>query len=96
MDMCACKCVPYLTAKMCPSVRGTLRIWAMKMAAIASYKAVPSMLIVAPIGMTKRDTLTSTWFLSSTQDIEIGNVAELKYNLNECKCYTFCCLQQYI
>jgi hypothetical protein len=51
----------------------------MKIAATASYSAVPSMFIVAPIGITNRATLESTSFFSSRQFIEIGRVALLKY-----------------
>jgi hypothetical protein len=51
----------------------------MKIAATASYSAVPSMLIVAPIGITKRTTLGSISFFSSRQLIEIGRVALLEY-----------------
>lgn len=51
-------------------------IWAMKMAATASYSAVPSMLMVAPIGITNLDTLPSTPILSIAW-IVIGIVAEL-------------------
>ena len=49
------------------------------MAAIASYKAVPSMLIVAPIGSTKRETRGSTPFFVSRQSIVTGRVAELQF-----------------
>jgi hypothetical protein len=51
----------------------------MKMAATASYSAVPSMFIVAPIGITNRATLESISFFSSRQLIEIGRVALLEY-----------------
>jgi hypothetical protein len=51
----------------------------MKIAATASYSAVPSMFIVAPIGITNRTTLESISFFSSRQFIEIGRVALLKY-----------------
>lgn len=49
----------------------------MNIAATASYKAVPSILIVAPIGITNLQTRESTWFLSSKQLIATGSVAEL-------------------
>lgn len=54
----------YLTATMCPNDNGMFLICAMKIAATASYNAVPSMLIVAPIGMTNLDTRPSTPILS--------------------------------
>lgn len=62
---------------MLPTLKGRASIWAMKIAATASYSAVPSMLMVAPIGKTNLDTLGSTPFLSSKQPIVIGKVAEL-------------------
>lgn len=52
--------------------------WAIKIAATASYKAVPSMLIVAPMGITNRETRTSILLFSSRQAIEIGKDAELE------------------
>ena len=42
----------------------------MNMAAIASYSAVPSMLMVAPIGSTNLDTLGSTPFFRSRLGIQ--------------------------
>ena len=36
--------------------RWTVDTWAMKMAAMASYRAVPSMLIVAPMGRMNLNT----------------------------------------
>lgn len=50
------------------------------MAATASYNAVPSMLTVAPTGMTKRVTRPSIPILSSVL-IVTGIVAELKTNM---------------
>lgn len=50
---------------------------AINIAATASYKAVPSMLIVAPIGSMNRDIVGLTLFFSSKQFIVTGNVAEL-------------------
>ena len=52
---------------------------AIKMAATASYNAVPSILIVAPIGKTKRVTLGSMSRFSSRLRNVIGSVAELLY-----------------
>lgn len=48
------------------------------MAARASYKAVPSMFMVAPTGITKRVTRLSTLLCSSRHLKVIGSVAELK------------------
>lgn len=48
------------------------------MAATASYKAVPSMFTVAPIGITNLVTRGSMPFLSSRQLMESGRVAELE------------------
>jgi hypothetical protein len=58
------------------------RTCAINIAATASYRAVPSILIVAPIGITNLDTLGSTLFFSSKQLIEIGSVALLLKKLN--------------
>ena len=52
-------------------------IWAMKSAATASYSAVPSMLMVAPIGRTNLAILGSTLFFFSRTEIVTGRVAEL-------------------
>lgn len=52
-------------------------IWAMKIGATASYNAVPSMLIVAPTGSTKRVTLESIFRFSSRHLKVTGSVAEL-------------------
>jgi len=64
-------------AMMLPSESGTFRTCEMKIAATASYSAVPSMLMVAPMGITKRATRGSTPFLSSSAAIATGRVAEL-------------------
>lgn len=53
-------------------------IWAMKMAATASYRAVPSMLMVAPTGSTKRVTLLSIPRFSSRQRKVTGRVPALR------------------
>lgn len=50
----------------------------MKIAASASYKAVPSMLIVAPTGSTNLVMRLSTPLFSSKHLNVIGKVAELK------------------
>ena len=49
----------------------------MKMAATASYRAVPSMLMVAPMGRTNLEILGSTPFFSSRHFMVTGRVAEL-------------------
>lgn len=55
----------------------------MKMAARASYKAVPSMLMVAPTGSTKRVTRLSTLLFSSKHLKVMGSVAELWHNYSK-------------
>ena len=50
----------------------------MNMAATASYSAVPSMLMVAPMGRTNLEILGSTPFFSSRQFMVTGSVAELE------------------
>ena len=54
----------------------------MNIAATASYSAVPSMLIVAPIGNTNRDTRGSILQFCSKLLIVTGSVAELIKKLN--------------
>ena len=56
----------------------TLFTLAMNKAATASYRAVPSILIVAPTGMTNVLTRGSTWLFTSKQWRVTGMVAELK------------------
>ena len=53
----------------------------MNIGATASYNAVPSMLIVAPTGKTKRVTLESILRFSSMHLKVTGNVAELNIYL---------------
>ena len=55
-----------------------LLTWAIKMAASASYRAVPSMLMVAPTGSTNRVTRLSILLFSSRHLKVTGRVAELK------------------
>ena len=50
----------------------------MKMAATASYSAVPSMLMVAPMGRTNLEILGSTPFFCSRQFMVTGREAELE------------------
>ena len=52
-------------------------IWAMKTAATASSRAVPSMLMVAPMGRMNLDILWSTLQPSSRLATVTGSVAEL-------------------
>jgi len=72
----------HLTAMILPKERGTFLTWAMKSAATASYSAVPSMLMVAPMGITKRATLGSIPFFSSSAATAIGRVAELHIRIS--------------
>lgn len=67
----------YLTATIFPKDMLTFRSCAMNMAATASYNAVPSMLMVAPMGITKR-VMRGSRPISSQQPIVMGIVAELE------------------
>lgn len=67
-----------LIATIWPIVSAMPLTWAIKMAATASYKAVPSMLMVAPMGMTNRVTRVSILFFSSRHWKVTGRVPELK------------------
>lgn len=69
---------PNLTVTIWPASSAMPFIWAMKMAATASYRAVPSMLMVAPTGSTKRVTLLSIPRFSSRQRKVTGRVPALK------------------
>lgn len=73
-----CVCVFYLTVIICPLSRLMPFIWAIKMAATASYRAVPSILMVAPMGSTKRVTRLSSFRFSSKQRKVTGNVPALR------------------
>lgn len=55
------------------------------MADMASYKAPPSILIVAPSGRTNLLIRESTLLFSSTQRIVVGRVAELKNHIRKDK-----------
>lgn len=68
---------PDLTVTIWPGSSWMPFIWAMKMAATASYRAVPSMLMVAPTGSTKRVTLLSIPRFSSRQRKVTGSVPAL-------------------
>lgn len=72
--------VPYLTVMICPPSSVISFIWAIKMAATASYSAVPSILMVAPMGSTKRVTRLSIFRFSSRQRKVTGNVPALRQN----------------
>ena len=67
----------YLTVIISAKFRLIPFICAINIAATASYKAVPSILMVAPTGSTKRTTLGSMLFFSSKHRVVIGSVAEL-------------------
>lgn len=67
----------YLTATTFPNEKSTARNWAMKIAATASYNAVPSMLIWAPTGITNLVTRGSRPSLSRVCIVR-GRVAELE------------------
>lgn len=60
-----------------PNDNGIPRNCAMKIAATASYSAVPSIFIVAPMGNINREIFELTLFFSSKHWIVTGNVAEL-------------------
>lgn len=70
--------IVYLIVTSCPKSSSYSLTWAMKMAATASYSAVPSILIVAPTGSTNRAIFRSTWQFSSKHFIVMGKVAELE------------------
>lgn len=68
----------YLTVITSGIDSSTLFNCAIKMTATASYKALPSILIVDPSGSTKRVIRLSTLMLSSMHCIETGRAAPLK------------------
>lgn len=68
----------YLIVTICPKSKSYSLTWAMKMAATASYSAVPSMLMVAPTGRTKRATRRSMPLFSRRHLRVMGKVAELQ------------------
>ena len=65
-------------ARTCPAVRYIPLNWAMNRAVTASYRAVPSMLMVAPMGRTNLEILGSTPFFCSRQFMVTGREAELE------------------
>lgn len=79
----ACQDFSYLMVIICPKFISMLLTWAMKMAANASYSAVPSMLMVAPTGSTKRVILLSILLFSSRHLKVTGSVAELQDSREE-------------
>lgn len=62
---------------MSPKLREIPFNWAIKIAAIASYNAVPSMFTVAPTETTNRVTRASILLFSSRHLNVIGNAAAL-------------------
>lgn len=68
----------HLTVTIWPPSKTTPFIWAIKMAATASYRAVPSMLMVAPTGRTNLVTRLSIPRLSSRQRKVTGKVPALR------------------
>lgn len=68
----------HLTVTIWPPSRTTPFIWAIKMAATASYRAVPSMLMVAPTGRTNLVTRLSIPRFSSRQRKVTGKVPALR------------------
>lgn len=72
--------ISYLIVQISPNARFLPLSWAMKMAATASYNAVPSMFTVAPTGSTNLVTLLSMLLFSSKHLNVTGRVAELEEN----------------
>lgn len=60
-----------------PMPSGISLIWAMKTEAMLTNRAVPSILIVAPMGKTNRDTLESTFTFWSMHLKVTGRAAAL-------------------
>ena len=59
-----------------PALSSMLFIWAMKMEATVTKRAVPSMLTVAPMGKTNLEILVSTLFFCMQRKV-IGKAAAL-------------------
>lgn len=68
----------YLMVIICPKSNSNSLTWAIKIAATASYSAVPSMLMVAPTGRTNRATRRSMPLFSRRHLSVMGKVAELQ------------------
>lgn len=68
----------YLMVIICPKSNSNSLTWAIKIAATASYSAVPSMLMVAPTGSTNRATRRSMPLFSRRHLSVMGKVAELR------------------
>ncbi len=68
---------PRNTVSCCMAVRSTPRTCDRKITATHSYKAVPSMLMVAPSGSTNPATRLGTPTPFSTRSMDNGSVAEL-------------------
>merc|ERR1719219_1054548 len=67
------------TVANCPALSSMLFIWAMKMEATVTKRAVPSMLTVAPMGRTNLEIRGSTLFFSIQRNV-IGRAAALNRN----------------
>ena len=67
----------YTVVITCPALRSISCSWAIHRAQTPSYKAVPSMLTVAPSGRTKRLMRLSIPLYSSVHLIVVGKVAAL-------------------
>lgn len=65
------------TVTSCPASKSMPFIWAMKMEATVTNRAVPSMLTVAPIGKTNLEILGSTWLFSCMHRNVTGRAAAL-------------------
>ena len=61
-----------------PAFKVMSLIWAIKIEATVTNKAVPSIFTVAPIGNTNFEILGSTWFFSDIHLNVTGNAAALK------------------
>lgn len=68
----------YLIVIICPKSKSYSLTWAIKIAATASYSAVPSMLMVAPTGRTNRAMRLSIPLFSRRHFRVMGKVAELQ------------------
>lgn len=85
MDRCT-----HLVAINIAGDRGISLICAMNMAAIASYKAPPSMFTVAPKGSTNLLIRSSIWLFSSRHRMVVGSVAELNKHNDTCDWRKLC------
>lgn len=74
--------VAYMTVRISPNPRYIPFIWAMKIAAIATKSAVPSILMLQPIGRTNLRTRASMRNLLAINRYVTGNAAALKALVN--------------